>query len=216
MPVYYMVLDADLFSRRMSPVLAASWRLRSFEPCRALCAELIPAALAFTRELPAGMDEPLVCKVAQSLPFDRHFWQLLVGELLLYGALEIPEIQVAPETLCCLLAPDSYRQRAVPRAQLAPIQQAIFGQRELLFGTRCYRAEQAGYNDAEDVVRLRDYLAAQVPEQWTLSDLAELRDVPDEEQRQEELDFAREWFPALCEMYDRAAGQKRIIVCEIL
>src|SRR5947209_6384025 len=117
MSVYYMLLDADLFKRRMSPALAASWRLRSFDPCRALCADLAPLALAFTAGLPTGPEEPLLCKVARDLPFDRHFWHLLVGELLLYAAAEIPEIQIAPATLCCLLAPGSYRQGAVSRAQ---------------------------------------------------------------------------------------------------
>src|SRR5438105_12250893 len=95
MSAYYMLLDQDWFSRRMGPTLAASWRLRSFEPCRAFCADLVPAVHAFTKELPPALEEPLVCKVAQGLPFDRHFWNLLVGEVLLYAATEIPEIQIA-------------------------------------------------------------------------------------------------------------------------
>ncbi len=216
MPVYYMLFDADLFSRRISPALAASWRLRSFEPCRTLCSDLVPAALAFTQGFATGPEEPLLCKVARDLPFDRHFWQLLVGELLFYAAAEIPEIQIAPDTLCCLLAPEVYRQGAVPRARFAPIQQAHFGKRELLFGARCYRAEHAGYNDLADVAALDEYLASQTRENWTVADLMELRDVAGDEERQEELDFAREWFPALRELYQRAAAQGQVIVCEIL
>jgi hypothetical protein len=216
MSVYYMLVDADLFNCRMSPALAASWRLRSFDPCRALCSDLAPAALAFTEGLPTGSEEPLVCKVARDLPFDRHFWTLLVGELLLYAATEIPEIQIAPDTLCCLLAPESYRQDAVPRAHYAPIQQAHFGRRELLFGVHCYRGEHAGYNDVGDVASLGEYLASQTPEDWTAADLTELRNVADEEERQEELDFAREWFPALRELYHRASAQRQLIICEVL
>lgn len=211
-----MVLDADLFSRRMSPALTASWRLRSFEPCRTLCSDLAPAARAFTTGLATDPDEPLLCKVARDLPFDRHFWHLLVDELLLVAAVEIPEIQIAPDVLCCLLAPELYRQGAIPRARFAPIQQAHFGKRELLFGTRGYRAEVAGYNDPNDVALLSEYLASQAPEDWTAADLMELRDVAEEEDRHEELSFAREWFPALRELYQRASAQGQLIVCEIL
>src|SRR5262249_54183328 len=146
-----------------------------------------------------------LCKVARGLPFDRHFWRLLVGELLLYTAAEIPEIQTAPDALCCLLAPENYQQGAVPRTRFAPIQQAHYGTRDLQFGAHYYRPEQAGYNAPEDIDRLSDYLAAQVPDSWRLADLAQLRDITDEEERQEELDFAREWFPALRDLYQRAS-----------
>ena len=216
MPVYYMLLDADWFNGRMSPALADSWRLRSFDPCRPLCAELAPAALGFKEGVPAGGAEPLLWKVARDLPFDRHFWKLLVGELLLYGAAEIPEIQIAAETLCCLLAPENYRQAAVPRARYAPIQQAHFGTRELLFGRHCYRALDAGYNDVGDVARLCDYLASQNPDAWSITGLVSLRDVTADEERQEELDFAREWFPALHDLYQRASAQKQLVICETL
>jgi len=215
MAVYYMLLDGDLFYRRISPVLAASWRLRSFDPCRALCSDLAPAARAFTETFHTGPEEPFLCKVARDLPFDRHFWQLLVGELLLYAAAEIPEIQIAPDPLCCLLAPGSYQEGVVPRVRFAPIQQAHFGTRDLLFGTRCYRPEHVGYNGTEDVTRLSGYLAVQSPDQWALADLAQLRDVTDEEERQEELDFARERFAALREVYQRASAHRQLIICEI-
>jgi hypothetical protein len=211
-----MVLDAELFFGRMSPALAASWRTRSFEPCRALCSELAPAVRAFAAVFHTGPEEPLVYSVLKGLPFDRHFWQLLAGEFLLYGATEIPDIQTAPETLCCLLAPKDYRQAPVARTRFAPIQQAHFGSRELLFGTRGYRPEHACYNDVDDVARISEYLAAQTPERWTVADLAELRDVVDEEERREELEFAREWFPVLCELYQRAMARRQLIVCESL
>jgi hypothetical protein len=216
MPVYYMLLDADLFSRRMRPALAASWRQRNFDPCRSLCLELAPAARAFADRFHAGHEEPLLCKVAADLPFDRHFWQLLVGELLLYAAAEIPEIEVAPETLCALLAPENHPSEVVPRACFAPIQQAHFGTRQLLFGTRCYRPEHAGYNDVQDVARLHEYLVRQTPEHWTVTGLAGLRDIINDQERQEELEFAREWFPALRDLYQRAAAHDQFVVCEIL
>jgi hypothetical protein len=216
MAVYYMLFDADLFSRRLCPALAASWRRRSFEPCRTLCSDLVPAALALMKEFATSAEEPLICKAARDLAFDRDFWHLLVGELLFYSAAEIPEIQVAPETFCCLLSPESYRQDALPRARFAPIQQAHFGKRELLFSTRCYRPEYAGYNDPGDVAALTAYLARQAPEKWTVADLRELRNVATDEERADELDFAREWFPALRELYERASANGQVIVCEIL
>jgi hypothetical protein len=216
MPVYYMLLDPDLFFNRMSPALAASWQTRSFAPCRALCCELAPAVYAFTKRFHTGPEEPLISSVPKGLPFDRHFWQLLAGEFLLYGATEIPEIQTVPAALCALLAPGHYRQDLVARTYFAPIQQVHFGTRQLLFGTRCYRPEQAGYNDVGDVARLAGYLAAQRPERWTVADLAELGEVGDDEELQEELEFAREWFPALCELYQRAQARRQLIVCECL
>jgi hypothetical protein len=200
----------------MRPALAASWRQRNFDPCRPLCNELAPAARAFAERFHAGHEEPLLCKVAADLPFDRHFWQLLVGELLLYAAAEIPEIEVAPETLCALLAPENHRTGVVPRARFAPIQQAHFGTRQLLFGTRCYRPEHAGYNDVQDVARLHEYLVRQTPEHWTVTGLAGLRDIINDQERQEELEFAREWFPALRDLYQRAAAHDQFVVCEIL
>jgi hypothetical protein len=216
MPVYYMLMDADLFSRRMRPALAASWQERSFDPCRPLCQELAPAARAFADRFHAGQEKPLLCWVTEGLPFDRHFWQLLVGELLLFAAAEIPEIEVAPETLCALLAPDTYQLGALPRERFPPIQQAHFGTRQLLFGARCYRPEHAGYNDLDDVARLHEYLLHQTPERWTVTGLAELRDISNDEERQQELEFAKEWFPALRDLYQRAATLNQLVISEIL
>jgi len=48
------------------------------------------------------------------------------------------------------------------------------------------------------------YLGAQQPERWTVSDLKRLRGVSDDAERADELAFAREWFPALRELYRHA------------
>jgi hypothetical protein len=45
-----------------------------------------------------------VGQVARGLPYDRHFWRALVGEVLLFAADDIPEFQTCADTLCCLLA----------------------------------------------------------------------------------------------------------------
>jgi hypothetical protein len=215
MSVYYLLEDATWFQQFRS-ALAASWQKRSFEPCRSLCSALLPAVATFRERYHTGAEEPVLCQVARDLPFDRTYWSYLVGELLFLGAVEIPEIQIAPETLRCLLAPDQYPERDVARERFAPIQQAHFGTGDLRIGSRIYRPEQVGFNDSADVARLACYLAAVDPDSWTVADLAALRELPDEEDRADELEFAREWFPALRELYQQAAARGQVIVCEIL
>src|SRR6266478_5240582 len=108
MPLYFLAVDGTLFEQRLRPALAAAWRRRSFAPCRGVCAEVLPRARDFARRyLIAG--EPLLQKVLDGLAFDRDFWRHLAGELLWYGADDIPELQTTPEALCCLLAPEHYR-----------------------------------------------------------------------------------------------------------
>lgn len=216
MPVYYMLHDAERFQGQIQPAFAASWRQRSFEPCRALCQSLADAAKDFSERYHLGAGELLLSQAACGLHFSPASWRALVGEVLLYGAAEVPEIQIAPDTLCCLLAPDKYLANWVPREQFAPIQQAHHGSRDLVFGTGYYRPEHAGYNDSDDVTRLARYLQAVNPDQWTLISLALLRDVQDDEERADELEFAREWFPVLSELYQRAEERKQIVVCEVL
>jgi len=211
---YFLVLDGDAFEGRARPALAAAWRQRSFEPCRALCADLIPAAHLYAQRYHTGPDEPLLCRAAGALPFDRALWRTLVGEVLLFSALEIPEFQASADSLCCLLAPDRYRAEVTERERLAPIQQVHRGSRDLTFGAAVYRPDHAGYNNRADVARLAAYLAGVQPEAWTLHDLRELRGVTDDEERADELEFVREWFPALRELYERAGDRGQVIVFE--
>src|SRR5262249_51214591 len=148
-------------------------------------------------------------------PFDRDVWRALVGEVLLFGAAEVPEIQTATETLCCLLAPDRYRNGPAPRECLAPIEQAHFGSRDLVFGGGWYRPDHAGWNDLGDVARLAQYLGPIQPARWTVADLTGLRDV-EATDLAEELDYAREWFEPLRAMYHQATAAAQIMVCELL
>ena len=68
---YFLMLDAAAFEGRARPVLAASWRLRSFEPCRSFCTDLLPSASAYAEQYHVGADEPLLRRVADGLPFHR-------------------------------------------------------------------------------------------------------------------------------------------------
>jgi hypothetical protein len=211
---YFLLLDAAGFESRVRPALAASWTQRSFDPCRQLCQTLLSAASAYRERYHTGALEPLLCRVAAGLSFDRTFWRVLVGEVLLFTAAEIPEFQVNADTLCCLLAPDHYRQGVVERERLAPIQQAHLGSRDLTFGAAVYRPAHAGYNNVADVTRLADYLGSVRPENWTVADLADLREAGDEEEHADELAFTREWFPALVDLYARARVNELVVVQE--
>jgi hypothetical protein len=211
---YFLCLDAKTFLERIRPALADSWRQRSFEPCRRLCDELLPAARDYIQRYHTGDDQPLVARIAEGFPFDRACWRLLVGEVLLFAAVEIPEFPSNADTLCCLLAGDHYRRAVSERAEFAVIQQALYGSRDVTFGAAVYRPEQAGYNDVADVTRLAAYLAAVEPQRWTVDDLRLVREIDEDDERADELAFAREWFPVLVELYQRANEQRRIVIIE--
>lgn len=215
MPLYFLVHDAARFRQQLAPALAESWRRRSFTPCRPLCEELLPTAVAFAQRYGSGGHEPLLAEVLRGLGFDRDRWRALVGEVLVHGAAELPAFQTAPDTLRCLLAPERYRDGPGPREHFAPIDQAHFGSRDLVFGGY-YRPGHAGCNDPDDVARLADYLAGVRAELWSVVDLGPLRDAADDDERADELEFAREWFPLLRELYAGAAERGQLIVCEIL
>lgn len=216
MPNYFYVLDASVFQQRIVPALSASWQQRSFDPCRSLCEMLAPRARAFTEQYCSEWPEPFLCQVPRGAPFDRNLWRHLAGEVLLHAAEDLPDLQLSQETLFCLLAPEHVGQEHVPRERFAPIQQALFGTHDLVFGSGFYYPERVGFNDSTDVVRLADYLESIQFEQWTTAALHAFKELATEEDREEELAFAREWYPALQELYREAAEHARVVVCEIL
>ena len=214
---YFLCLDAETFARQIHPSLADSWRQRSFAPCCGLCQHLLPAAQDYIRRYHTGEEESLVSRVAAScVPFDRAYWRLLVSEVLLFAAVEIPEFQSNAETLCCLLAPTEGSRQTLSRESFAPIQQVLWGSRDLTFGPAVYRPEYAGYNDPSDVARLAAYLTSLKPQNWTVADLQKLRSLDDDEERADELHFVREWFPAVVELYQRAHQQRWVLVTETI
>jgi hypothetical protein len=214
MAEYYFVLDSAHFDGQARPALTEAWRLRSFEPARAFCTALLAAARDFAERYHTGATESLVEHIAAApLRFDRLLWRALVGEVLLFSALDIPEFQINAETLTCLLAPWQFAEGWIDRANFAPVQQALAGSRDLTFGTAVYRPAHAGLNTADDIRRLAAYLARIRPEDWNEENLTALTDLPAED-RADELAFAREWFPSLVGLYTRAAADERIIVHE--
>jgi hypothetical protein len=226
---YFLVLNVVTFSQRICPPLAQSWRLRSFEPCRELCRELLPNARSYAERYHIGTPLPLLHQMAENqepaLHFDRTLWKQLVGEVLLFAAVEIPEFQTAADAFCCLLAPDLYRagQAGIDpadrlgylgsRDHFAPIQQALWGSRDLTFGSAVYRPDHAGLNLSADIERLTEILDEVDPLRWREADLREVRNVS-EEDRGEELAFAREWFPVLRDLFRRVRENAQILIHE--
>jgi hypothetical protein len=211
---YFLVHDATAFESEVRPALAAVWRRRSFEPCHALCAQLIPAARSYAGRYHTGPEEFVLERVATGLSFDRTIWRTLVGEVLLFAALDIPEFPSNADTLGCLLAPEHYASGRTDREHLAPIQQVFRGSRDLTFGSAVYRPEYAGYNNPSDVARLAGYLGGIDPASWTTAALHGLREVTDEEDRADELQFAREWFPVVRDLYVGARDRGHVLVLE--
>jgi hypothetical protein len=197
---YFLLHAGDAFEQHLRPALATARRQRSFAAAVPLCRSLLSRVEEFDRRYHIGEGEPLIRQVAEGLPYHRDFWRALVGELLFYAAEEIPEVSTCPATL----------------AQLVGFGEAIGqvhrGSRPLTFGLAVYRPEQCGYNDRDDVRRLATYLDSLDPAFWKDEHLTELP----EEDREEELAIAREWFPPLHEMYRRAANAEQVIVHEIL
>src|SRR5688572_22077406 len=97
--LYFLVHDAAFFHDALTPALAASWRRRDFTPLAALAAELAPTFDAFAARFCLTADEQPLVRRAGSLPFDRHVWRHLAGELLLYAAADVPEVPDSYETL---------------------------------------------------------------------------------------------------------------------
>jgi hypothetical protein len=204
----FYLLAAELFSGRLHPALTASWHSRSFSPCRALCREILEH-LADT-----VATDSLLRLVVDGAPFRPRLWHGLAGELIILACEEMPLIQTAPETLRCLLAPDSGVPADSSRSGFAPIEQAHFGSGDLRFGGAFYRPDHAGFNDTADVRRLLAYLEAIDPTVWTEDMLTPMSEFATAAERAEELAFVRDWWPPLLEMYRDAARRDCVIVCE--
>jgi hypothetical protein len=210
MLLYFYLLGGSFLRERMRPALTEAWRRRSFTPCRALCDEVVARA---ARTPP---DDSVMRQAAQRLPFAREFWHALAGELLVYGCEDLPLIQTAPASLCCLLAAEHRGLGDLPRGQFAAIHQVHFGSRDLRFGGAFYRPDRVGINDEGDVARLLLYLEGIDAGGWQEKMLCPMPEFASAEERAEELAFVRDWWPALVEMYRGALTARQVIVCEQL
>jgi hypothetical protein len=203
---YFYLLNGIWFANEMQPALAESWRRRSFAPCLPLCRELAGAACV--------ADDAVVRLILGGLAYDRALWHAFVGECLIYGAEAMPRLTVAPAALCCFLAPERLGADPLDTAAPSSIEQMHFGARDLRFGGGWHRPDHVGWNDAADVERLLQYARAVDPQSWSAAALAPLKDLTDDGEREEELAYVRDWWPALLELYEQAHAARQVIVCE--
>jgi hypothetical protein len=212
MPLYFLLFDPGKFNKLARP-LGEGWARRALDPVQLICRDLRAAADKFADRFGMTAGDLLITQALRGVALDRNLWRTLIGEILLMSAEEVPEIETAPQTLTCLLAPDRYRERHGQRECYSPIEQAHFGSRDLVFGQAYYRPDHAGWNDVEDVARLTQYLGGIDSAAWQVSDLAELRDIASED-RADELDYACQCFRALQNLYRGAQERGHIVVCE--
>jgi hypothetical protein len=211
---YFLVHDQAVLDGQLRPALAKAWRQRSFGPCTALCRASITAAREYASRYHIDLDETVLLHVAE-LPFDRALWRTLTGELLLFRAVELPDLPLPAATLSCLLSLDHSPDRPTSRRRFQSIHQALYGSRDLTFGPVVYRPDCAGLNEPEDVTQLAAALGAAQLLTWNPADLAPLGDL-DEADRAEELELAREWFAALVDLYMQTASRGHSLVLEQL
>lgn len=208
MPSYFLAIPADYFEGAIRPALAASRRTGSFAPLQPLCGPLLAAA----DRLAIADAGRLLEAVRRGIPFDRRLWRALVEEVLLLAAEEVPEIRLAPRSLCRLLGVAGAGQG--PREHFTAIEQAVWGSRELAFGPYPFRPLQVGLNECDDVARLAGYLAGVDASRWRADDLVGLPELDDDADRAEELAFVTEGLQSLRDFYCRSAVAARVMVCE--
>jgi hypothetical protein len=212
---YVLVHHRAVYEGAVRPALGAAWRARTFAPCLAHATGWAAAARAYSERYHVSPDDLLLLRLAEGLPFDRDLWRLLVAEVLLVTAVEMPELPPHVESLVRLLAPGQPEPDLSRREGLAPIHQALHGSRDVRFGLAVYRPGHAGLNDAGDVARLAGELDAVRPEGWAAEALAGVPGL-EEEEREDELAFAREWFEVLRGVYRRAAEAGRVVMLETI
>jgi hypothetical protein len=210
MKLYFLLIDSKWFHQILTPALGASLRSRSFRPCLKLCADMFPAVQAYANSISLGQSDCLIHQISQGLPFDRSLWSALVGELLLFGAAEMPEVPNIFASLRCLLGCATH----LTRANFSPVEQMELGSSDVMIGGSYYRPEQAGLNNEYDAKRLADYLDTLKPAGWSPSAFEGMPELPSIEDREEELAFIRQELPNLQHIYARARDRGQVIVCE--
>jgi len=145
MPIYFMLLDARQFHQDIVPALSISWRQRSFA---LLAPDFMPPSAARRAELRGEVHVPggqtIHGQGCARLAIDRDRWKLVVGEILLFAAAEVPEIEVVPETMLCLLAADAYLNETVERRNFRQSSKRMRALATLTSAARCTGRKRAG------------------------------------------------------------------------
>ena len=197
----YLLVHDRLKFELMRPVLATSWRRKSFRDCAPYLDAWRDAAHQYAHSYHIDPQEILLLSVEPKTRFASALWRTLVGELLVVTADEMPELPGHLESLARLL-PESL---AV---------QTLEGCGDLLFGLATYRPGRSRFNSIEDNRGLLDELRAIDSSKWSAEML--LSGEMDREDASEELLFAREWFAVLLDLYERVVRDDRVIVFETI
>jgi hypothetical protein len=189
---YFFLLEETFFRWRLRPVLAECRRTQSFNACKPLCRELLKRS--------GDAPDSLMAQVSQGLAYQARTWQALIGELLAAGAEQTPRLSLNPCLLCSIhgCAPERHRPG------LTPVQQALYGAKEVDFGVGVYRPEHAGLNDSDDVRRLTAYLESVDPATWSRPAMVDTEDFADSQ---------ASW-PELVSMYQAAQRRGWLVISE--
>src|SRR5262245_5505634 len=103
MPLYFYVHDAELFSQRIRPALTECWRRRDCGPAHDLAADLLARLQG---SVVVGSEEPVLARVVRDERFSLDEWRLLVAEVLLFAAVDVPELPTASDALRLLTGAD--------------------------------------------------------------------------------------------------------------
>jgi hypothetical protein len=196
MALYFMLHDAERFETMIRPALAESRRQRSLAPCIALRTALATDIEAFISQNSIPRENLMLYQVRPEMQFEPNIWRMLVGELLLAAAGEVPEV------------PDVEASLVGRLGEVQSIRQAYHGSQDLCFGGGWYRPDHAAFNDLADVRRLAGFLESMDPDSWTGEDSAPL------DERLDDLTYARQGLTCLTAIYARARSANRLIVCE--
>lgn len=209
--IYFHIHDARWFHDDFVPALTNCRQRRSFVPCQKLCHYLSTTARDYCERFHVG-EQPLITRI-DGLPYAPDLWRLLVGELLVFGALDLPEFEQAPELLCRLAGAELGEHPL--RAQFGSMRQAHYGARDLSFGAAVYRPQTVGWNDAEDMARIADYLNSLAVESWSASMLKAPATAVEDADLEQELVYAQDCLPDLKRIYREAAIAGHLIVAEV-
>jgi len=196
MSQYFFVHDYERYHGLIAPALANSALRRDFAPCRECCVQLKSHLTTFAQRYRLRLEDCVWPRILNGMKYDRRLWTTFAGELLLFGAMDVPEIATASEELTQFLG----------NCEL--IRQMHDGTRDIKFGHRVYRPDAAGLNDRDDVVRIATLLGGLETAQWTIEGGTGELD------KAETLAFARDCFIALNDLYQNAAIYGQIIICE--
>lgn len=203
----FLRIPKERYERELAPVLAECRMARSFAPIGKLGEQYVRAMWQVVRAEELGLNNPFFRNRHGLLPFSVAIWRMLVGEVLLAAAADVPILETPLEIFAMLLQ----QPLASERCRFSPIQRAILGASDLTIGGFAYRPDHAGFNNSVEVIALAGWLQQVDPVAWRLDNLPN-----DTVIRGDDIAFAKEWLLELARFYGRAAKEDSVVICEDL